>query len=184
MPIRIISTVVALVAALLTVGSVGRSAAQEHFVQIVRADLDAALAATLAQSREVDFPQRFRFEALRFLHDAGLGIEGRVRVFDPATQSYPPPDIRFFGSVPMTWWRVEDGALTIPLATIDGMAPIPGGADPASPEADAIRDSLGTGVGALLSRLSFPTGQNPNRRWVIGSSQATPDALVFALRRR
>ncbi|MCU0908957.1 MAG: hypothetical protein MUF73_16315 [Rhodobacteraceae bacterium] len=184
MRIRIVGAMVALIAALLTVGSVNRSAAQDHVVQITRSGLDAALAATLAQDPRVDFPQAIRFEALRFRHAAGLGIEGRARFLDPATGGYPPPDIRFSGSVPMTWWRVDTGALTIPLATIDSIAPVPGGADPDSQAADAIRDSLGTGVGTLLSRLSFSTGLDPGRRWIIGSSQSTPEALVFGLRPR
>lgn len=181
---RIIGAALALIGLLMTAGCFGVSSASERTIEVSRADLDAALAATLVQSREVDFPERLRFEALRFRHDAGLGIEGRVRFFDPATGGFPPPDFRFFGSVPMVWWSVEDGALTIPLATIDGIAPVPGGADPASQAADAIRDSLGTGVGTLLSRLSFPTGLDPNRRWVIGSSQSRPEALVFELRPR
>ncbi|WP_299609569.1 hypothetical protein [uncultured Tateyamaria sp.] len=137
---------------------------------------------TLAQSREVDFPEKTRFEALQFRHVAGLGIEGKARFFDPVTGGYPTPDIRFFGSVPIGWWRVEDGALVIKLASVDGIEPIPGGAASTSQVAERIRDSLGTGVGDLLSRMSFPTGLDPNRRWIIGSGQSTSEVLRFELR--
>jgi hypothetical protein len=181
---RIICAIAALLGLLVALGCVGGSRASERYIEIAWADLDAALAATLAQDPEVDFPEGIRFEALRFRHDAGLGLDGRARFRDPATGGYPPPDIRFSGSVPMTWWRIEDGALTIPLATIDSMTPVPGGADPDSQAADAMRDSLGTGVGTLLSRLRFPTGLDRDRRWIIGSSRSTPGALVFEVRPR
>ncbi|MEL6572232.1 MAG: hypothetical protein AAFQ64_11260 [Pseudomonadota bacterium] len=153
-------------------------------VDVTRAALDAALVATLAESREVDFPEKIRFDALRFRHGAGLGIDGRARFFDPTTGTYPPPDIRFFGSVPLGWWRVEDGVMKIKLASVDGIDPIPGGADPTSQLAGRTRDSLSTGIGDLLSRMSFPTGQDPNRRWIIGSARNTPEAIRFELRLR
>lgn len=184
MRVKVIGGVLALIGLVLAVGCVGGRTAPGATVEITRADLDAALTATLAQSREVDFPQAIRFEALRFRHAAGLGIEGRARFFDPGTGGYLPPDIRFFGSVPMTWWQVEDGMLVAPLATVDAIEPVSGGAAPTSQAADRIRDSLGTGIGALLSRMSFPTGLDPNRRWTIGSSQSTPEALRFELRPR
>ena len=184
MRMKIIGAVMALIGLSLAVSCVGGSNAPGPSVEVTRADLDAALAATLAQSREVDFPEKTRFESLRFRHVAGLGIEGRARFFDPATGGYPPPDIQFFGSVPMGWWRVEDGALTIRLASVDGIEPIPGGAASTSQMAERIRDSLSTGIGDLLSRMSFPTGLDPNRRWIIGSGQSTPDALRFELRPR
>lgn len=184
MRMKIFGIVLALMGLLLTLNCVGPSNAPGPFVEIKRADLDAALAATLAESREVDFPEKTRFAALRFSHVVGLGIEGRARFFDPATGGYPPPDIRFFGSVPGGWWRVEDGALIIKLATVDGIEPIPGGATSTSQVAEKIRDSLSTGIGDMLSRMSFPTGLDPNRRWIIGSSQSTPEALRFELRLR
>ena len=181
---KIIAAVLALVGLSVAVSCVGESNAPGPFVEVTRAELDAALAAALAQSREVDFPEKTRFEALRFRHVAGLGIEGRARFFDPATGNYPPPDIRFFGSVPMGWWRVENGTLNVKLASVDGIEPIPGGAASTSQVAERIRDSLSTGVGDLLSRMSFPTGLEPNRRWIIGSGQSTPEALRFELRPR
>lgn len=184
MHMKIIGVVLAVIGLAVAASCVEDRNAPGPFVEITRAELDAALAATLAQSREVDFPERTRFEALRFSHVAGLGIEGRARFFDPTTGGYPAPDIRFFGSIPIGWWRVEDGALTTTLASVDGIEPIPGGAASTSQKADAIRDSLGTAVGDLLSRMSFPTGLDPNRRWIIFSSQSTPEGLLFELRPR
>jgi len=184
MRLKIIGAVLALIGLSMAVSCVERPNVPGPFVEIKRADLDAALAATLAQSREVDFPEKTRFEELRFRHVAGLGIEGRARFFDPVTGGYPPPDIRFAGSVSTGWWRVNDGVLTVKLASVDGIEPIPGGAASTSQVAERIRDSLGTGVGDLLSRMSFPTGQDPNRRWIIGSTESKPDALRFELRPR
>ncbi|WP_299507835.1 hypothetical protein [uncultured Roseobacter sp.] len=178
---KIIGALFALIGLLVTLSCMDQSNAPGPSVEVTRAELDAALATTLAQSREVDFPEKTRFEALRFRHVAGLGIEGRARFFDPVTGGYPPPDIRFFGSVPMGWWRVEDGALTIKLASVDGIEPIPGGAASTSQVVERIRDSLGTGVGDLLSRMSFATGLDPDRRWIIASGQSTPEALRFEL---
>ena len=85
MRMKIFGIVLALMGLLLTLNCVGPSNAPGPFVEIKRADLDAALAATLAESREVDFPEKTRFAALRFSHVVGLGIEGRARFFDPAT---------------------------------------------------------------------------------------------------
>jgi hypothetical protein len=181
---KVIGGVLTLIGLALAVGCVGGSDSPGATVEITRADLDAALAAALARGREVDFPQRIRFEALRFRHAAGLGIEGRARFHDPATGGYPPPDIAFFGSVPMVWWQVEDGALVAPLAIVDGIEPVPGGAAPTSPAADRISDSLGSAIGEVLSRMTFPSGLDPNRRWTIGSRQSTPEALRFELRPR
>ncbi|WP_299746823.1 hypothetical protein [uncultured Tateyamaria sp.] len=181
MRMKIIGAVLALIGLPVILSCVGQSNAPGPSVEVTRAELDAALATTLAQSREVDFPEKTRFEALRFRHVAGLGIEGQARFFDPATGGYPPPDIRFFGSVPMGWWRVEGGALIMKLSSVNGIEPIPGGAASTSQVAERIRDSLGTGVGDLLSRMSFPTGLDPNRRWIIGGGQSTPEALRFKL---
>lgn len=184
MRMKIIAAILALVGLSLAQSCVESSNAPGPFVDITRAELDTALTAALAKSREVDFPEKIRFEELQFRHVAGLGIEGRARFFDPDTGRYPPPDIRFFGSVPMGWWRVERGTLNVKLATVDGIEPIPGGFAPTSQAADRIRDSLGTGVGDLLSRMSFPTGLDADRRWIIGSGQSTPEALRFELRPR
>ncbi|WP_299284845.1 hypothetical protein [uncultured Tateyamaria sp.] len=180
----IFGVVLALICLSMALSCSGPSNAPGPFVEITRAKLDSALAAALARSREVDFPEKTRFEELRFRHVAGLGIEGRARFFDPATGGYPPPDIEFFGSVPMGWWRVKEGMLTVKLAAVDGIDPVPGGLPSTSQTAERIRDSLGTGVGDLLSRMSFPTGLDPNRRWIIGSGQSTPQALRFELRPR
>ena len=179
---KLIGAILALVGVTAAFGCVEGSNTPGPVIEVKRADLDTALAAALAQDREVDFPERIRFDALRFHHVAGLGIHGRARFFDPATGGYPGPVLRFTASVPMGWWRVEDGSVTINLASVDGIEPIPGGAAPDSPESDRIRDSLGTGIGHLLSRMAFPTGLDPNRDWIIGSSQGTPDALRFELR--
>lgn len=184
MRVKVIVAVLALIGFVGVVGCVGGSLAQGGTVEVTRAELDAVLAATLAQSREVDFPEKTRFETLRFRHSKSLGIEGRARFFDTATGDYPPPDIEFFGSVPLGWWRVQDGALSLTLVSVDGIKPIPGGGAPNGQIAERARDSLGTGVGELLSRMSFPTGLDPNRRWTITSSQITPEALRFELRPR
>lgn len=148
-----------------------------HMTEIPRAALDQALAANLAQGREVDFPEKTRFEALRFRPGPGLAFDGRARFADPATGGYPPPDITFFGTVPLMWWRVKDGALTITLASVDGIS----GATWPEAEAERIRDSLGTGLGTLLLRMSFPTGLDPRRDWVIANVQTTPEALRFEI---
>ena len=184
MRLTLIGAVLAVFGLLVVASCDGGSNPPGPFVDVSRAKLDAALAATLADSREVDFPEKTRFEALRFRHVAGLGIEGRARFYDPETGTYPPPDIEFFGSVPMGWWRVKEGALTVKLATVDGIEPIPGGAASTSQVAERIRDSLSTGVGDLLSRMSFPTGLDPTRRWIIASGQSTPTALRFELWQR
>ncbi len=181
MRMKILWVILALIGLSVTFSCDSPSTAPGPFVEVTRAELNAALATALTQSREVDFPQKTRFEALRFRHVAGLGIEGRARFFDPATGGYPPPDIRFFGSVPMGWWRVEDGALNVKLASVDRIEAVPGGAAATSQVAERIRDSLGTGKGDLLSRMSFPTGLDPNRRWIIASGQSTPEALRFEL---
>ena len=184
MRVKIIGVVLALAGVLLAFSCVEDSNVPGPFVEVTRIELDAALAAALAQSRDVDFPEKTRFEDLRFEHVSGLGIVGRARFFDPATGGYPPPDIEFFGSVPMGWWRVRDGAMNVKLASVNGIDPIPGGAASTSQVAERIRDSLSTGVGDMLSRMSFPTGLDPNRRWVIGSGESTPRALRFELRPR
>lgn len=151
-----------------------------HMTEISRAALDAALAANLTQGREVDFPEKTRFEALRFRPGPGLAFEGRARFADPATGGYPPPDITFFGDVPLMWWRVQDGALIITLASVDGIS----GVNWPAAEAERIRDSLGTGLGTLWSRMSFPTGLDPRRDWVIANVQSTPEALRFHIQPR
>ena len=181
---KIYGVIFALVSLSVVMNCAGPSNAQGPWVTIARADLDAALAAALAQSREVDFPEKTRFEALRFRHVVGLGIEGKARFYDPATGGYPPPDFPFFGSVPLGWWKVENGALNVRLATVDNIARYPGGVAPTSVEADQIRDSLGSAIGDLLSRMSFATDADPNRRWVIGSVQSLPEGLRFELRAR
>lgn len=178
---KIIGVLVALIIIVGVAHCVPESTSPVHLVEIRRAALDVALSATLAQGREVDFPEKTRFEALRFRHAAGLGFEGRARFVDPTTGAYPPPDITFFGSVPLMWWSVEAGSLTIKLASVDGIGPIPGRPDLPEAEAERIRDSLGTGLGTLMSRMSFPTGLDANRVWVIANVQSTPDALRFEL---
>ncbi|WP_299212287.1 hypothetical protein [uncultured Tateyamaria sp.] len=145
---KIIGAVLALIGLLVTLSCMNQSNAPGPFVEVTWAELDAAPVTALAQSREVDFPEKTHFEELRFRHVAGLGIEGRARFFDPVTGGYPPPDIRFFGSVPMGWWRVEDGALNMKLASVYGIEPIPGGAASTSQVAERIRDSLGTRIAA------------------------------------
>lgn len=184
MRMKIIVAILALIGLSLAVSCVSVSNTPGPYVKVTRAELDAALTKALSQSREVDFPEKTRFEELRFRHVAGLGIEGRARFLDPATGSYPPPDINFFGMVPLGWWRVKGGELNVKLASVDGIEPIPRGAASTSQVAERIRDSLGTGVGDLLSRMSFPTGLDPNRRWFIGSAQTTPEAINFELRPR
>jgi hypothetical protein len=78
------------------------------------------------------------------------------------------------------WWRVKDGALIITLASVDGIS----GVNWPEAEAERIRDSLGTGLGTLLSRMSFPTGLDPRRDWVIANVQSTPEALRFEIQPR
>jgi len=178
---KIIGAMLALIGLAVVANCVPEAAAPLRAIEITPAALDSALSATLAQGREVDFPEKTRFEALRFRHAAGLGFEGRARFVDPATGTYPPPDITFFGSVPLMWWSVEAGSLTIKLASVDGIGPIPGRPNLPEAEAERIRDSLGTGLGTLMSRMSFPTGLDPNRVWVIANVQSTPEALRFEL---
>ncbi len=79
---------------------------------------------------------------------------------------------------------MENGVLTFALVAVDGIAPVPRGESADSDLAEAIRDSLSTGVGHLLSRMAFPTGLDPDRRWIIGSAAVTPDAIRFELRAR
>lgn len=172
---KIIGAVLALIGLAVVANCVREPTVPLHMTEIPRAALDAALSATLAQGREVDFPEKTRFEALRFRHATGLGFEGRARFAAPATGGYPPPDITFFGEVPLMWWRVKDGALIITLASVDGIS----GVNWTEAEAERIRDSLGTGLGTLLSRMSFPTGLDPNRDWAIANVQSTPEALRF-----
>ena len=184
MRVWIIRAAVGLLGVAVLVGCLARPTAPGTLVTVTRAQLDTALAAALAQGAEVDFPEKTRFTALRFDHGAGLGITGRARFFDPATGGYPPPDIAFFGTVPPGYWAIDNGALNLRLVLIDGAAPLPGGLSPDSAAADRVRDSLSTSVGDMMGRMSFPTGLDPRRRWMIGSVEITPTALRFELRPR
>ncbi len=184
MMFKMFAGLVALIGLSLFASCAAQTAAQGTYIDVTRAELDAALARTLAESRDVDFPEKTRFTELRFVHEAGLGIAGQARFFDPRSGDYPPPDIAFFGMVPLGYWRVENGALTFRLVAVDGIAPVPRGESADSDLAEAIRDSLSTGVGDLMSRMSFPTGLDPDRRWIIGSAEVTPEAIRFELRAR
>ena len=181
---KIIGAVLGLIILGVVASCVREPSAPLHTTEIPRAALDAALAATLTESGDVAFPERTRFAALRFRPGPGLAFEGRARFVDPATGGYPPPDIAFFGTVPLMWWRVKDGALTITLASVDGIAPPAGRAPWPEAEAERIRDSLGTGLGTLMSRMSFPTGLDPRRDWVIANVQTTPEGLTFQIQPR
>lgn len=181
MGFRFVAAMLAVIGVSVLASCVPGARAQGALVEITRAELDAALAATLAQGPEVGFPERIRFGALDFTHAAGLGVAGRARFLEAAARGDAAPETAFFGTIPMTWWRVEQGALIVRLASVEGIDPVPGGAMPGSREADAIRDSLGTGIGDLLSRMAFPTGLDPNRRWIVRSAGSTPEALWFEL---
>lgn len=184
MIIKIFATLIVLIGVSLTVSCVAQTTAQSTYIDVSRAQLDAALATTLADNADVDFPEKTRFTELRFVHDAGLGLAGRARFFNPVSGDFSQPDIAFFGMVPLGYWRVENGALTFRLVAVDGITPVPGGASDSSDIAERIRDSLSTGVGELMSRMSFPTGLDPDRAWIIGSAQEMPEAIRFEIRRR
>ena len=86
MGFRFVAAMLAVIGVSVLASCVPGARAQGALVEITRAELDAALAATLAQGPEVAFPERIRFGALDFTHAAGLGVAGRARFLEAAAR--------------------------------------------------------------------------------------------------